>query len=221
MENWVILGSGVILLLGFIILYNRLIALIQTRKNAFADIDVQLKMRHDLLPNLAEVVKKYAVHEKTVFENVAQARSQAMHAQTIGEKIKAEGVIENSLVKLLSVAENYPALKADTLFTNLQTDLSNIEESVTASRRFFNNATSELNTALQQFPAIMIARFFQFKEETFFDVGTDQRLALDTPPALSSLKRLQIIASKNGWILIIICTLSANICSGSLNKVYI
>ncbi len=180
--NWIILGVAALLLLGFIALYNRLIALIQTRKNAFADIDVQLKLRHDLLPNLAEVVKKYASHEKGVFENVAQARSQAMQAQTIGEKIKAEGVVEGSLVKLLSVAENYPALKADILFTNFQDQLSSIEGAVAASRRFFNNATSELNTAIQQFPAVIIARFFNFNEEAFFDVGTDNRTILDASP---------------------------------------
>jgi LemA protein len=184
MEIWIILGFCVVTLLGFVVLYNRLVALIQTRKNAFADIDVQLKLRHDLLPNLAETVKKYASHEKSVFENVAQARSQAMQAQTIGEKIKAEGAVEGSLVKLLSVAENYPELKADSIFINFQSQLSHIEESVAASRRFFNNSTAELNTSIHQFPAIIIARFFAFKEEPFFDVGADKRNSLDTPPAL-------------------------------------
>ncbi len=185
MEIWIVLGVVAVLLIGLVAIYNRLIALIQTRKNAFADIDVQLKLRHDLLPNLAEVVKKYASHEKSVFENVAQARSQAMQARTIDEKIKAEGIVEGSLVKLLSVAENYPALKADAIFAKFQDQLSGIEESVAASRRFFNNATSELNTAIQQFPAVIIARFFQFNEEAFFDVGADNRIMLDTSPKVA------------------------------------
>jgi LemA protein len=183
--GWIILGICAVILSSLVLLYNRLIALVQTRKNAFADIDVQLKLRHDLLPNLAEVVKKYASHEKSVFENVAQARSQAMQARTIDEKIKAEGVVEGSLVKLLSVAENYPALKADAIFTNFQDQLSSIEGAVAASRRFFNNSTSELNTAIQQFPAIIIARFFNFNEEAFFDVGADSRIMLDASPKVA------------------------------------
>lgn len=185
MTNWVVWGLGGVLLFGLTVLYNRLIALRQTRKYAFADIDVQLKMRHDLVPNLAEIVKKYANHEKGVFENVTQARSQAMQAQTIEEKSKAEAALEGSLMKLLAVAENYPALKADANFAIFQSELSSIEKSVAASRRFFNNATAEFNTAIQQFPAVIIAIFFQFNEECFFDVGADKRTALDAPPTIA------------------------------------
>jgi len=185
MTSWPILVLAAILLFGFAVLYNRLVALRQTRKNAFADIDVQLKMRHDLVPNLAEIVKKYAAHEKAVFENVTQARSQAMQARTIDEKSQAEAALGASLMKLLAVAENYPELKADRNFAEFQAQLTSIEQSVAASRRFFNNATAEFNSATQQFPAVIVAKAFGFGEETYFDVGNDKRSELDSPIAVS------------------------------------
>lgn len=183
--DWPIIIALAVLLLGFAVLYNRLVALRQTRNNAFADIDVQLKLRHDLVPNLAETVKKYAAHEKSVFENVTQARSQAMQAQNIGDKSQAEAALGGSLMKLLAVAENYPELKADKNFASFQTQLSDIEKSVAASRRFFNNATAEYNSAIQQFPTLLVAKPLGFKEESFFDVGTDNRNDLDAPVAVS------------------------------------
>lgn len=183
--SWPLILGFVILVVGFTIVYNRLVALRQERKNAFADIDVQLKLRHDLVPNLAETVKKYAAHEKTVFENVTQARSRAMQAQSIGEKSQAETALGGSLMKLLAVAENYPELKADKNFANFQAQLADIEKSVAASRRFFNNATAEYNSAIQQFPALLVAKSLGFHDEAFFDVGVDNRNALDAPVAVS------------------------------------
>lgn len=181
MSDWVILAPVAMLIFGFTVIYNRLVALKQTRKGAFADIDVQLKMRHDLVPNLAEVVKKYAAHEKGVFENVTQARAQAMQAHTVDAKSQAEGALSESLMKMLAVAENYPELKADKNFAEFQTELSNIEKSIAAARRFFNNATAEYNTAIQQFPAVFLARIFNYNEEVFFDVGGENRFELDKP----------------------------------------
>lgn len=183
--SWIPIALITILTFGFVVIYNRLIGLRQTRKNAFADIDVQLKMRHDLVPNLAEIVKKYAAHEKTVFENVTQARARAMQAQSVYEKGQAETALDGSLLKLLAVAENYPELKADKNFADFQSELSNIEKSVAASRRFFNNATAEFNTAIHQVPAVMIAKLFGFHEEAFFDVGAGSRSGLDAPVAVA------------------------------------
>lgn len=183
MENWmfyVAIGffAGVL-----VFIYNRLVALRQTRKNAFADIDVQLKMRHDLVPNLSKIVQRYADHENSVFKEVTEARAQAAAAKSIEEKGQAEGFLEGSLMKLLAVAEDYPELKADKNFLHFQEELANIERTVASARRFFNNATSEFNTAIEQFPAIIIAKAFSMKEEAFFNVGDEARNKLDTPPS--------------------------------------
>lgn len=180
MEHSLIIGLAIAaLLLSFIaIKYNQLIALSQTRNNAFADVDVQLKVRHDLIPNLVETVKKYTQHEKDVFENVAIARSNAMGAQNVSDKINAEAGLDQALMKLLATTENYPQLKADESFARLQTELSNIEKNIAAARRFFNNATAEYNTAIQQFPSNLIAAMCQFKQENFFTIDDNQRASV-------------------------------------------
>lgn len=162
--------------LAGVMLYNRLVALRQTRKNAFSDIDVQLKQRYDLVPQLVETVKGYAGHEKGVFESVTEARSRIGRAGAGpgAERIGAENALGGALMGLFAVAENYPALKADQNFQRLMAELSDIENKIAASRRFFNNATNELNTAVQQFPANLIAGAFGFHEETFFEAGSEQ-----------------------------------------------
>ncbi len=168
---WVILGLLVVGALFAVGIYNRLVALRQTRKNAFSDIDVQLKQRFNLIPQLVETVKGYARHEKEVFENVTEARAQVGKTTgSGGERVKAEGLLGGALMGLLAVAENYPDLQADQNFRQLMAELSDIENKIAAARRFFNNATSEFNTALQQFPANIIAGMFGFSEEAFFEL---------------------------------------------------
>ncbi len=170
-----------VLVLGLIVIYNRLVGLRQERKQSFADIDVQLKQRYDLIPNLVETVKGYASHEKELFENVTQARATAMQAKGTGERGAAEGMLGMALGNLLAVAENYPELKANENFMKLQDELSDIENKVAAARRFFNNATSEYNTAIQQFPAVLIAGMLGFREEEFFDVPEAEREQIEKP----------------------------------------
>lgn len=168
-------------------LYNRLVALRQTRKNAFADIDVQLKLRYDLVPQLVETVKGYAQHEQSVFENVTQARASVGRAGTGpgGERIKAENALAGALMGLFAVAENYPALKADQNFQRLMAELSDIENKISAARRFFNSATNEFNTAVQQFPANLIAGMFGFAEEAFFEIEDELAAAVKKAPEVN------------------------------------
>ncbi len=183
MELWVILAilGGIALL--FITLYNRLVALRQTRENAFSDIDVQLKQRYNLVPQLVETVKGYASHEKEVFENVTQARAGVGAAKAAGgERVAAENVLGGALMGLLAVAENYPDLKADQNFQKLMAELSDIENKIAAARRFFNNATSEYNTAIEQFPAVLIANSFGFKKEEFFELDEAEAALVQKAP---------------------------------------
>lgn len=167
------------------ILYNRLVALRQNRENAFADIDVQLRQRSDLIPNLVETVKGYATHEKELLEQVTAARSRAFNAGSMNERIAGENQLSAAIGNLFAVAENYPDLKANTNFQQLQAELSDIENKVAASRRFFNNATNEYNTATEQFPSMLIAKSFGFKKEPFFDVGATERATLEKAPSVS------------------------------------
>lgn len=184
METWVFLGVVVALVAFGIVLYNRIIALVQRRKNAFSDIDVQLKLRHDLVPNLIETVKGYAAHEKGLFERVTETRAAAMRGGTVDDRIKAEGALGAAMMNLMAVAENYPQLKADANFQQLQGELSDIENKIAAARRFFNNATSEYNTSIQQFPAVLIARAFGFVEELFFELDAGEAHAVKTAPSV-------------------------------------
>lgn len=184
-NTWIIVAVILIPLIFVIMLYNRLIALRQTRKNAFSDIDVQLKQRFDLVPQLVETVKGYAAHEKTVFENVTEARARVGRSGGSGPdggRLQAEGALGAAMMNLFAVAENYPALKADQNFQQLQAELSDIENKIAAARRFFNSATNEYNTAVQQFPANLIAGMFGFKEEAFFEVGAEEAALINKAP---------------------------------------
>ena len=176
----VAIAIGVLL----IVIYNRLVALRQKRMNAFSDVDVQLKMRYDLVPNLVETVKAYAKHEDKVFMQVTEARASAMKSRDAGVegRAAAESVLGAAMMQLMAVAENYPELKANQNFQQLQTELSDIENKIAAARRFFNNATSELNTAIQQFPAVLIAGTFGFKSETFFELPEAEAEAAQKAP---------------------------------------
>lgn len=182
--KWVVLGIVAAAALWLVVLYNRLVALRQTRKNAFSDIDVQLKQRFDLVPNLIETVKGYATHEQNVFQNVTEARARVSRSGggAGSERIQAEGMLGSALMGLFAVAENYPQLKADQNFLQLQAELSDIENKIAAARRFFNSATAELNTAIQQFPANLIAAPFGFHEEIFFELATGEVDAVRTAP---------------------------------------
>jgi LemA protein len=170
---------GIALLIG---IYNRIVALRQRRKNAFADVDVQLKVRCDLIPNLVETVKGYAGHEKGLFENVTNARANAMRGGGITERVKTEQALGAAVTNLMAVAENYPQLKADANFRQLQADLSDIENKIAAARRFFNNATSEYNTTITQIPGVIVAKMMNYSEELFFELDPAEQLAAKTPP---------------------------------------
>lgn len=184
MELLVVLGIAAAVALFFITLYNRLVALRQNRSNAFSDIDVQLKQRYDLVPALVETVKGYAVHEQSVFENVTAARAGVARSSGTDERIRAENKLSGALANIYAVSENYPALKADQNFQQLMAELSDIENKVAAARRFFNNATGELNTAVQQFPANLVAGFGGFKTEEFYEDTSTDRATLEKAPSV-------------------------------------
>jgi len=174
---------AVVVVMWLISLYNRLVKLRNRRENAFADIDVQLKQRHDLVPQLVETVKGYATHERELLLRITEARSAAMQAKTIDEKIQAENNLANGLQGLKIAVENYPDLKANQNFLQLQEELSDIENKLAAARRFFNAATTEYNTSVESFPSNLIAGNFGFKRETMFDLG-DKRQELEEPPTI-------------------------------------
>ena len=164
-------------------IYNGLVSMRQRTNQAFADIDVQLKQRHDLIPNLVETVKGYAAHERGTLEAVIQARNAAVAAPGVDQKVAAENMLSGALRQLFALSESYPDLKANQNFQQLQAELSDIENKLAASRRFFNNAVQEYNTGIQQFPAAVFAGMFGFHAKTFFDLG-EQRAALDQAPSV-------------------------------------
>ncbi|HTT82555.1 MAG TPA: LemA family protein [Rhizomicrobium sp.] len=168
-----------------IISYNRLISLSQAWKQAFADIDVQLRQRHDLIPNLVETVKGYAAHERGVFENVTEARANAMRATTVAEKGEAESVLSGALGRLFAVSENYPQLKANENFRQLQDELTDIENKIAAARRFLNNAVAEYNAAIQQFPTVIFAHAMGFQPAAMFELSPTEKAEEMTPPKVS------------------------------------
>jgi LemA protein len=183
MTGWIILGLIVVLVLWIIFIYNGLVAMRQRSNQAFADIDVQLKQRHDLIPNLVETVKGYAAHERGTLEAVVQARNAAMAAPGIEQKVAAENMLTGALRQLFALSESYPDLKANQNFQQLQAELSDIENKLAASRRFFNSAVQEYNTGIEQFPAALFAAMFGFSHRTFFDLG-ENRAQLEQAPSV-------------------------------------
>ncbi len=181
--GWIILGVIVVTVIWAISVYNGLVAMRQRTNQAFADIDVQLKQRHDLIPNLVETVKGYAAHERGTLEAVIQARNAAMAAPGVEQKVAAENMLTGALRQLFALSENYPNLKANENFRQLQSELSDIENKLAASRRFFNNAVQEYNTGMQQFPASLFAGIFGFSQRPFFDVG-EERAQLEQAPSV-------------------------------------
>ncbi|MBK7291559.1 MAG: LemA family protein [Chitinophagaceae bacterium] len=180
----IIVGILVLIVIWVVGLYNGLVRLRNRRQNAFADIDVQLRQRHDLVPQLVETVKGYASHEKELLLKVTEARTAAMAATTIDGKIAAEQQLTSALQGLKVQVEAYPDLKANQNFLQLQEELSDIENKLAAARRFFNGATTEYNNAVESFPGNMIARNFGFKREVMFDLGEDTRKQMDEPPKI-------------------------------------
>ena len=179
--GWIILAVIVVLVIWVIMNYNSLVALRQRVNQAFADVDVQLKQRHDLIPNLVETVKGYAAHERGTLEAVTQARNTAMAAQGPAQQAAAENMLSGTLRQLFALSEAYPDLKANANFQQLQAELTDIENKLAAARRFFNNAVQEYNTGIQQFPAALFAGMFGFGPREFFDVG-EERKTLDQAP---------------------------------------
>ena len=181
--GWVVHGVVVVIVIWAISIYNGLVAMRQRTNQAFADIDVQLKQRHDLIPNLVETVKGYAAHERGTLEAVVQARNAAMAAPGVEQKVAAENMLTGALGKLFALSEAYPDLKANQGFQQLQGEITDIENKLAASRRFYNNAVQEYNTGIQQFPAALFAGIFGFGQRSFFDVGTD-RAQLEQAPSV-------------------------------------
>jgi LemA protein len=166
--------------------YNKLVALDQRADQSFADIDVQLNQRHDLIPNLVETVRGYASHEKGTLEAVIAARSAATTAVSVNDKVEAENMLTGALGRLFALTEAYPDLKANTNFLELQRELSDVENKLAAARRFFNNAVSEFNAVRRQFPTILFSGMVGFgADKPFFDVGEGDRVAMSTAPKVS------------------------------------
>ena len=170
----IILGVVAVIAGAFIAIYNGFITLINRSKEAWADIDVQLKRRYDLIPNLVEVVKGYAVHEKGVFEKVTEARSKAMQAQTLKEKGEAENILSGTLKSLFAVSENYPELKASVNFLELQRELTDTEDKIQAARRFYNGNVRDLNIKVEAFPSNIIAGMFKFQKMDLFEIANKE-----------------------------------------------
>lgn len=166
--TWVVVAVVVVVLLWAAFAYNRFVRLVQRSKEAWADIDVQLKRRYDLIPNLVETVKGYAAHEKGVFENVTAARAAAMDANSIEDRGKAENQLSQTLKSLFAVAEAYPDLKANQNFLELQRQVADTEDKLQAARRFYNGNVRDLNTAIASFPGNVIAEMFRFEPREFF-----------------------------------------------------
>lgn len=179
---YILIAVVVVSIIYIISLYNGLVGLRNNRENAFADIDVQLKQRHDLIPQLVNTVKGYMKHEEGVLTKVTEARTNALKASSINEKITAEKQLSSALSGLQIAVEAYPDLKANQNFMQLQEEISDIENKIAAARRFFNSATKELNNSVQMFPSNLVANIFMFKQEEMFEIDTKEREKMEESP---------------------------------------
>ena len=177
----IVLAVIVVLVLWAITVYNSLISMRQRVNQAFADVDVQLRQRHDLVPNLVEAVKGYAAHERGTLDEVVKARNAAVTAQGPAQQAAAENMLSGALRQLFALSESYPDLKASANFQQLQAELGDLENKIAASRRFLNNALQEYNAGIQRFPAALFAGVFGFSQREYFDLGAD-RQAETAPP---------------------------------------
>jgi len=174
---WIVIGIVVALVLGLVLLYNRLVTLRNRVQNAWAQVDVQLKRRYDLIPNLVETVKGYAAHERETFEAVTNARSRAQAAQSPGEQAQAEGILGQALGRLFAVAEDYPELQADENFRQLQDELAQTENRIAVSRQVYNDTVLTYNNAIQTVPGVLVAGPFGFAQREFFEAEEATREA--------------------------------------------
>jgi len=170
----ILVGFIVLLILFVVVIYNKLVRLRNTVQSSWSDIDVQLKKRYDLVPNLVETVKGYAAHERSVFEKVSEARSMAMQASSPGEKAKAENMFRDTLKSLFAVAEAYPELKANANFMQLQSQLKELEDNIEYARRYYNAVVRDLNILIESFPSNLIASSFRFAKEEFFELESPE-----------------------------------------------
>lgn len=185
MNALIVIGIvAVIVIVAVASMYNGLVKLRNNRENAFANIDVQLKQRHDLIPQLVAAVKGYAEHEKELLTRVTEARAAAMQATGINDKIQAENQLSSALAGLKVSLEAYPDLKANQNFLQLQNEISDIENKLAATRRYFNTATRELNNKVQTFPSNILAGMFGFQKEPMFEVPTEERAAMEKAPEI-------------------------------------
>jgi LemA protein len=180
--GWIVLGIIVLAALWLIMTYNGLVSLRQRCRQSFSDIDVQLKQRHDLVPNLVETVKGYAAHERGTLEAVIKARNAAVTAQGPAAQAQAEGMLQGALRQLFALAEAYPDLKANQNFQALQSELSDLENKIAAARRFFNNTAAEYNATREAFPAVLFAQTMGFGPQEFFNLEEGERKAVTTAP---------------------------------------
>jgi LemA protein len=177
----IVLAVIVVVVLWAIAVYNGLVSMRQRVNQAFADVDVQLKQRHDLVPNLVATVQGYAAHERGTLDEVVKARNAAVSAQGPAQQAAAENMLSGALRQLFALSEAYPDLKANANFQQLQAELSDLENKIAASRRFFNNAVQEYNTGIQRFPAALFAASFGFSPKEYFDLGDDRKAVSDAP----------------------------------------
>jgi LemA protein len=177
----IVLAVIVVLVLWAITVYNSLISMRQRVNQAFADVDVQLRQRHDLVPNLVEAVKGYAAHERGTLDEVVKARNAAVSAQGPAQQAAAENMLSGALRQLFALSESYPDLKASANFQQLQAELTDLENKIAASRRFFNNAVQEYNAGIQRFPAALFAGPFGFSQKEYFDLGADRQTETAAP----------------------------------------
>jgi LemA protein len=175
MALWIVLGVVAVVLVAGVLLFNRLVSLRNRVDNGWSQIDVQLRRRYDLIPNLVETVKGYAAHERAVFEDVAEARTRGMTADTVGDQAEAENQVTRGLRQLLAVAEAYPELKANHSFLALQEELTATESRIAYARQFYNDQVMRLNTLIQSFPSNVIASAFHFTPREFFDIEDPAR----------------------------------------------
>lgn len=169
-EGWVAIGAGVVVVLWIVVTFNAIVGLKNRVNEAFSGVDVQLKRRHDLVPNLVKTVKAYAQHERETLEEVVEARSAAEHADALGDREQTENGLSKSLDKLIALVERYPELKADGNFRRLHGDLVEIEDDLQYARRYYNGTVRDHNTRIQQFPAAVLARLLTVKPRDFFEI---------------------------------------------------
>lgn len=172
--GWIILAIVVVIAIVLVVIYNQLVTLRQRVQNAWSQIDVQLQRRFDLIPNLVETVKGYMTHEQETLTKVTDLRSSWADAKTVEQKAELEGQLTDTLKTIMAVAENYPNLKADQSFNNLQAELSDTENKISYSRQFYNDTVTMYNTKLETFPSNLVASMFGFKASTLFNVDNDE-----------------------------------------------